>query len=260
MNDDLESLEAFYDDVADTYGDAVTDAPIRRDCRLPTVYSLFPDVTGKRVLEAACGAGTDAAWLAEQGADVLGIDASEAMVQTAREQFSDRATFRQHDLGEPLTFLDDGEIDVVSSQLTLSHLREWEPVLTEFERVLAPDGVLIASTDHPFRQFLLTSEGRVSDIDLYAAESEPDVRTETAESNYYETERYELAYGADDSHRISFFRRPMSEYLQSFLDAGFELENVVEPTLSDEFKRNNPTAYEDFLHRVPDFLCLRASV
>lgn len=37
MSDSPESIGAFYDDVADRYGDAVTNSPIRRDCRLPAV-------------------------------------------------------------------------------------------------------------------------------------------------------------------------------------------------------------------------------
>lgn len=254
------SIEEFYDDVAEAYGDAVTNSPIRRDCRLPAVQSLFPDVEGKRVLDAACGTGTDAAWLAERGADVLGIDSSDEMVRTARERFGDRAEFRCADLEEPLEFLDDGAIDVVSSQLTLSHIRDWDGVLSEFERVLSPDGVLVASTDHPFRQFRLTKDGAFSDIDLYAAESEPDVITDAERSNYFETERYDLAYGSDDSHVVSFFRRPLSDYLQSFFDAGFDIDEIVEPTLSDEFTQANPQNHREYLTRVPDFLCLRATV
>ena len=186
MSENRESIEDFYDEIAATYGDAVTNSPIRRDCRLPAVQSLFPDVENKRVLDAACGAGTDSAWLAKQGENVLGIDSSKEMIRTARERFGEQAEFRHADLEEPLDFINDDEIDVVSSQLTLSHIRDWDPDLSEFERVLYSDGVLIASTDHPFRQFLLTKEGQFSDIDLYAAESEPDVITESDKSNYFE--------------------------------------------------------------------------
>lgn len=214
----------------------------------------------KRVLDAACGAGTDTAWLAEQGADVLGIDSSAEMIRTARDRFGDRAEFRHANLEAPLEFIDDDTIDIVSSQLALSHIRDWEPVLTEFKRVLASDGVLVVSTDHPFRQFRLTKAGVFSDIDLYAAASEPAVHLDGDESNYFETERYDLAYGPDDSTVVSFFRRPLGHYFQAFLDAGFNLEEVVEPMLTDEFARENPDAYRDSLTRVPDFLCLRASL
>jgi len=108
-----------------------------------------------------------------RGADVLGIDSSEEMVRTARERFGEAAEFRREDLEEPLSFIDDGTFDVVSSQLTLSHLSDWQPTLREFKRVLSTDGVLVVSTDHPFRQFLLADRDEFSDIDPYAADSEP---------------------------------------------------------------------------------------
>jgi SAM-dependent methyltransferase len=39
---------------------------------------------GERVLDAGCGAGFDAAWLQAAGGTVLGVDASAAMVESAR--------------------------------------------------------------------------------------------------------------------------------------------------------------------------------
>lgn len=253
-----ESIEEFFDSVAEDYNDLANSSPIRQYCRLPAVQSLLPDLTGKRVLDAACGTGTHAAWLAEQGATVVGVDSSEEMIRTADERFGDVAEFKQADLRKSLDFLADGEFDVVSSQLTLSHLDDWSVVLKEFDRVLSDDGILVVSTDHPFRQFLLARYGEFSDIDIYPQENEPSVIPEKDPANYYEIERYDLAYGPDNSHVISFYRRPMSTYIQSFLDAGFNLEDVVEPMFTDEFKERSPDAYERVLHRVPDFLCLRA--
>lgn len=41
-------------------------------------------------------------WLLDRGAEVVGVDASEAMLAHARERVGDRATFHQADLGKPL--------------------------------------------------------------------------------------------------------------------------------------------------------------
>ena len=55
---------------------------------------------GRRVLELGCGAGSLAVMMAGGGADVLAIDVSEPMLQTARERaeaagFSDRIELRR---------------------------------------------------------------------------------------------------------------------------------------------------------------------
>jgi ubiquinone/menaquinone biosynthesis C-methylase UbiE len=214
-----ESIDGFYDDIVEEYADGIDESPIRQHCLLPAVQSLLPDVDGKRVLDAACGTGMDSAWLAEQGASVVGIDFSREMIRTAKERHGDAVEFKQADLREPIESLGDGSFDIVSSQLTLSHLESWDTVLGEFHRILSEDGVLVVSSDHPFRQFLMVQHGEFSDYDLYA-EGKPDVIPETDPSNYYEVEQYDLAYGPDGSHVISFYQRPMSAYIQSFLDAG----------------------------------------
>lgn len=253
-----ESTEEFWDRIAREYGDLIGESPIRQHCRLPAVQSLLPEVDGKRVLDAACGTGADAGWLASQGATVLGVDSSMEMVETARERFGDAVEFRMADLQKPMAFLDDESFDIVFSQLTLSHLEQWDVVLDEFARVLTSGGTLVVSTDHPFRQFLLARDAAFSDIDLYPQDQSPEIHPENDPSNYYEIERYDLAYGDDDPTVVSFYRRPMSTYIQSFLDAGFAFEELVEPRLTDEFKANAPETAERFLHRVPDFLCFRA--
>jgi SAM-dependent methyltransferase len=58
---------------------------------------LFPDdLAGKRAIELGCGTAYVSAWLARRGADVVGIDNSEAQLATARR------LQREHGLDFPL--------------------------------------------------------------------------------------------------------------------------------------------------------------
>jgi SAM-dependent methyltransferase len=58
----------------------------------PALRSLIPQpLAGATVLDAGCGAGAQCEWLADQGADVVGIDLSPAMVEQARRRCGDRA-------------------------------------------------------------------------------------------------------------------------------------------------------------------------
>ena len=58
----------------------------------------------ERVLDAGCGTGRDAAVLLERlpGIDLVCLDASEQMIEAARDRLGDRATFVVADLTEPL--------------------------------------------------------------------------------------------------------------------------------------------------------------
>ena len=50
----------------------------------PLVQQACGNVQGHRVLDMGCGTGRHALWLAQAGADVTGIDFSEAMLAKAR--------------------------------------------------------------------------------------------------------------------------------------------------------------------------------
>ncbi len=61
---------------------------------------------GSRVLDAGCGTGLDAVWLAEHGCDVVAADASRAMLEVCREQIARhglerRVRLHRLDLADP---------------------------------------------------------------------------------------------------------------------------------------------------------------
>lgn len=101
---------------------------------------------GMRVLDAACGEGYGSAMLADSGADVTGLDLSEAAIGHALQRYGgqSRLTFATGDC-TALPF-DADRFDVVVSFETLEHLAEQARVLAEFRRVLRPGGFLLISS------------------------------------------------------------------------------------------------------------------
>lgn len=58
---------------------------------LPVLFSLLPDLEGKRVLDLGCGSGERCMDYIKRGAsDVTGIDISEKMLAVARNENSDK--------------------------------------------------------------------------------------------------------------------------------------------------------------------------
>ncbi len=116
----------------------------------PIVEQLLGDVAGKTVLDAACGTGRHSLRLAERGAKVVGVDASEAMMAVARAK---RPTL-QLSRGEleALPFAD-GAFDLVLNALALEHLPRVDRAIAELSRVTRTGGRVVVSVFHPF--FLL---------------------------------------------------------------------------------------------------------
>ena len=53
------------------------------------------------------------------------------------------------------------------------------------------------------------------------------------------------------------FRRSLGATLNPIIEAGFILENILEPKPTDEFREADPKGYEK-LCQQPSFLCIRA--
>ena len=103
-------------------------------------------------LDAACGTGRHAVLLAAAGWNVIGVDATPAMLDRAREKLPE-GSFRAGRL-EALP-VEKGSVDLVVCGLALTHAEDLTPVFAEFARVLRPGGQLITSDMHP----VVTSTG-----------------------------------------------------------------------------------------------------
>jgi ubiquinone/menaquinone biosynthesis C-methylase UbiE len=96
-------------------------------------------------LDAACGTGRFAEFLARRGHQVIGVDSSPDMLARARRRVPG-GEFRVGELDRlPLP---DDSADVIVCALALAHVPRLQPVLAEFARALRPGGDLVISDVH----------------------------------------------------------------------------------------------------------------
>jgi ubiquinone/menaquinone biosynthesis C-methylase UbiE len=96
-------------------------------------------------LDAACGTGRFAEFLANRGHQVVGVDSSPDMLAHARRRVP-AGEFHLAQLDRlPLP---DDSVDVIVCALALVHVQSLHPVLAEFTRVLRPGGDLVISDVH----------------------------------------------------------------------------------------------------------------
>lgn len=212
-------VDAGYAEWADDYDDPGNDTIALEE---PVVRELLEQLPAGPVLDAACGTGRHAAFLAAGGRDVIGVDANEAMLARAREKLPG-ADFRRGGLTAlPLA---DGEVAGAVCALALSHLSEIAPAIAELARVLRPDGRLVVSNPHPFatailgwRAVFVDAEGRRSMI-------------------------------PEHPHLPG-------DYVAAFREAGLAARHCIEPALSREqararARRYRIDAFEDALTGIP---------
>lgn len=105
------------------------------------------NLSGKRVLEIGCGAGSHSALFASHGAQVVALDLSFERAKATGEKFrllgkdAHGSTSLEGD-AERLPF-DDNCFDIVYSNGVLHHSPDTESAIVELHRVLKPDGLAV---------------------------------------------------------------------------------------------------------------------
>jgi SAM-dependent methyltransferase len=108
----------------------------------PIIRDILDPLPPGRALDAACGTGRHAGYLASLGHEVIGVDASPDMLARARAKIP-TGQFHEADLHHlPLPA---DHVDVVVCALALTCVPDLRPVFAEFARVLRPGGHLVIS-------------------------------------------------------------------------------------------------------------------
>jgi SAM-dependent methyltransferase len=160
----------------------------------PIVREILAGLPVGVALDAACGTGRHAAYLAGLGHAVIGVDSSPGMLASAREKVP-QGEFIEGDLGKlPLA---DDSVDLVVCAIALVHVPALDGPFAEFARVLRPGGHLVVSDQC----------GLIGDIGFPVLDRGPDG---------------ELGY-------IPVYPRLPSEYLAAALPLGLEVLRCEQP-------------------------------
>jgi SAM-dependent methyltransferase len=184
------------------------------DAEAPIVEELVRPMAPGVALDAACGTGRHAALLDSLGWTAIGVDATEAMLQRARDK-APGCEFHQGRL-EALP-LDASSVDLVVCALALTHVDDLAPVFAEFARVLRPGGRLITTDLHPF----VTETGLMAGFPTEDRDPSRPVPTAV--------------------HFVPNLTHHAGDYVRAIVDAGLVVDGCLEPRLPDDGLTMFPT-------------------
>ena len=177
------------------------------------------DVAGRRVLDIGCGEGRFCRVLAGLGADVTGIDFTEALIEQARASAGFDETHSVEN-AEDLAGIGDESFDLAVSYIVLVDVQDYERSIRAALRVLRPGGRFIVCNVHPMRMAQPDGWIRQADRKLFYAID-----------NYTEEGPREFEWWGAPFINM---HRTLSSYVSAFLEAGFIIQSLLEPTPSDE--------------------------
>ena len=221
-----------YEGMAEAFRDNAEDSVYNAYYDRPAVLDALGPVSGARVLDAGCGPGAYAAALLEAGAEVVGFDASTAMVEIARTRLGDRCRIDVGRLGEPLPYPSES-FDLSVCALAIHYVQDAAAAFAELYRVLRPGGALVLSTQHPTTDWLRKGGSYLDRV--------------------LESDVWKWAGGES---QLRFWRVPLSQLCDWACDAGFLIERLIEPRPTEALRSRSPRHYAK-LTREPCFLILR---
>jgi len=196
------------------------------------------NVEGLSILDCGCGEGRFCRMLVERGAKyVLGLDLCKRMIEAAQELQSGRDEYRVHDV-QDLGFIEDETFDIVVSYLNQCDLPDFKANNKEVFRVLKRGGKFIIANLHPMR----------SAIGSWYRNDKGEKLHVILDNYFDESERHWKMLGVEFTN----FHRTLSTYLNNFIETGFIVKKIIEPTVTADKLKEYPDLDDEL--RVPNFI------
>jgi len=206
---------------------------LRKKLLFPTIIKHLGDLRGKRVLDGGCGDGLLTEILEQEGAEVVGVDASEKMIEAARQRKRAKdlkaefilAPIEQEELVPSKSF------DVVVVNMVFQEMIGVRSAFRGLLNYLKPGGQIVVSVLHPcfdMNDSQRTSLGNLARHGTDSGRWEFDIY-----APYTEIRRYERNYTFSE-HPIAYYFRPLQYYMSLFTNNRVRITGFYEPTLSKE--------------------------
>jgi ubiquinone/menaquinone biosynthesis C-methylase UbiE len=229
------ALEA-YEKLAETYSQLAEQKAENGYIEHPAIRKQLGDVRGLSVLDAGCGPGILSAYLIAQGANVTAFDVSPKMIELAKLRMKGQGDIFLADMAQPLKSLKSETFDLVASSLAIDYVRDWATPLSEFWRVLKPEGRFVFTVQHPVGSFLWYK------LDGYTG------------VQYVETTW--KGFGGEQVVMPDHYRS-IAEMINPLITAGFILRKLNDTLPAQALKEKEPQTYAKYMLKPP-FMCLEA--
>jgi SAM-dependent methyltransferase len=227
-------MNEIYHKRASEYADVIENNIYNALYDRPSLLSLVESQKFSSCLDMGCGPGAYIESLKVFCKSITAIDLSTEFIQIVSNKFPEVKSYVCN-IGAGLKKEQDGSFDLVISPLTIHYIEDLNSLFSEVNRVLKNNGVFAFSTHHPSLDF----ENSIS-------------------KNYFQREKLTQMWDTlGDETEVSFYRRPLTETINSLLKAGFVIDGFSEGKPSEKIKEISEDHYQRLTTR-PQFVFIKA--
>jgi ubiquinone/menaquinone biosynthesis C-methylase UbiE len=195
----------------------------------PAILDLLGPVEGKAILDVACGEGhlsRKLAELAKGNVRITGVDASETLIEIAKQRNKAFANSIQFQVGDAsrMDQVPSKAFDIAICNMALMFIKRYEDAIHEVARALKPQGIFVFSLLHPC--FLTPGSDWIMD-DTQGTGKEKRIG--------WKTDNYHLRLAARnvlfvcDTQETYYFCRTLEDYARTLRKNGLVLTDLREP-------------------------------
>ncbi len=225
---------------------------------LPNVLRLVGPMPSLHIVELGCGQGFFSEVFAKMGASVIGLDASQSLIEIAqkrveKEPYASKVLFITGDAANAGAIASK-TADVVVVILALQNMKDIAKVSEEMQRIMKPEGRAIVVLNHPaFRVpkhsdwgFDEATKTQYRKVSKYLSEMTLDIDMEPGRT----------AQGKRAAVTKSF-HRSLQAYTKAFSGAGLAITRIEEWISHKQSQKGPRQIAEDVARKeIPIFMCL----
>jgi ubiquinone/menaquinone biosynthesis C-methylase UbiE len=232
-----------YDAIADWYDQILRGGSPVHALAVPALLELMGSLEGLDVCDLACGQGIVAREMARRGAQVTGIDLSARLLAIAQRNEEETSLGVHYQWGDAqsLREISDNSFDGVVCNLALMDIPDLSASLQTVGRILKPQGWFVFAITHPCFQI---PDSR------WTGKTGGTVKRELR--GYFKEGPWRSDNLQGVRGQVGAEHRMLSTYLNSLIEAGFQLAQTREPQAQEEIAGRVPGYRE-----VPAVLAVR---
>jgi ubiquinone/menaquinone biosynthesis C-methylase UbiE len=202
----------------------------------PVFVKLLGNIKDKKILDIGCGGGIHAKLLAAKGAKVIGIDNVPKSIELAKIE-SPKSKFFVGDV-EKLPFKSN-QFDIVFSAMVIGHLKNWNKVLGEVNRVLKKNGTFVFSVHTPFKEVSVKKKWKGKKFRVI--------------ENYFDERLIYDEWGnGEKKYAVTHHHKTYGTIIKLLIKHGFEIIDYEDCKPPKSAEKKYPKQYNEILN-MPNF-------